>query len=96
VCGALDSSIIGRRLLVGDAVDWAFVGAGGRAGHRLDHFAGAFGIVDPLLVEIVGTGGDSARAFAGIDHAGIAAMDQLIEVVLRLPRAARIANQVLR
>jgi hypothetical protein len=47
--------------LVRNAVDRAFVGADGRAGHRLDHFARAFGIGDPFLVEIVGAGRD-ARA----------------------------------
>src|SRR4030081_1942834 len=88
--------VIGRGLLIRDPVDWAFVSARGRAGHRLDHFARAFRIGDPLLVEIVGADRDAARAFAGIDHAGIAAMDQLVEVVLRLAGAAEIADQVLR
>jgi hypothetical protein len=36
------------------------------------------------------------RAFAGIDHAGMAAMHQLEEMVLRLTVAARIADQALR
>src|SRR5882757_98972 len=89
-------SVIRSRLLVRDAVDRTFLGTRSRPGHRLDHFPRPFGIVDPLLVEIVGTGRDAARAFAGIDHAGVAAMHQLIEMVLRLPGPARIADQALR
>src|SRR5260370_42395651 len=50
----------------------------------------------PRLIESVGAGCEAARPFAGIDHAGIAAMDQFIEVVLRLAVAADIADQVLR
>src|SRR4030081_3434775 len=88
--------VIGRGLLIRDPVDRAFVSARGRAGHRLDHFARAFRIGDPLLIEIVGADRDAARAFAGIDHAGIAAMDQLVEVVLRLAGASGIADQALR
>src|ERR1019366_4785091 len=90
------SSAVGRGLLIRDAVDRAFVSPRGRTGHRLDQFARAFRIGDPILVEIVGAGRDAARAFAGIDHAGIAAMDQLVEVVLRLAGAAGIADQALR
>jgi hypothetical protein len=48
--------VIGRGLLVRNAVDRAFVGSRGRAGHRLDHFARAFGIGDPLRIEVVRTG----------------------------------------
>jgi len=36
------------------------------------------------------------RTFAGIDHAGMATMQQLEEMVLRLAVAARIADQALR
>src|ERR1700675_4015059 len=90
------ASIIRPGLLVRDAVDRAFLGTRSRTGHGLDHFPRPFGIVDPLLVEIVRTGRDAARAFAGIDHAGVAAMHQLVEMVLRLAGAARIANQALR
>src|SRR6187549_2996638 len=84
----LQNSIIRSSLLVRNAVDRAFVGPDGRPRHRLDHFAGAFGIVDPLLVEVIGTGCDALRAFAGIDHAGVAAVHQLEEMVLRLAIAA--------
>src|SRR5664279_2360891 len=90
------SSAVDRGLLIRDAVDRAFFSPRGRTGHRLDHFARAFRIGDPILVEIVGAGRDAARAFARIDHAGIAAMDQFVEEVLRLARAAGIADQALR
>src|SRR3982074_418347 len=90
------SSAVGRGLFVWAAADRTFVSPRGRAGHRLGHFARAFRIGDPLLIEIVGADRDAARAFAGIDHAGIAAMDQLVEVVLRLLVAAEIADQALR
>src|SRR3984957_20958023 len=89
-------SVIARGQLIRDALDRALVVSCGRAGHRLDLFTGAFRIGNPVLVEIVRTGRDTARAFARIDHAGIAAMNQLVEVVLRLAVAARIADQALR
>ena len=92
----LSGLVVARRRLIRNAVDRAFVGPDRRPGHRLDHFARAFGIVDPFLVEVVGAGRDALRAFAGIDHAGIAAMQQLEEMVLRLAVAARIADQALR
>ena len=88
--------VVRRGLLVRNARDRAFRGTCGRAGHRLDHFARAFGIGDPLRIEVVGTGRQPFRAFARIDHAGITAMDQLVEVVLRLAVAAEIADQILR
>src|SRR6202171_5626441 len=92
----VNGSVIGRRLLIRDAVDRTFFSPRGRAGHRLDDFARAFRIGYPLGVEIVGAGRDATRAFAGIDHAGIAAMDQFIEMVLRLAVAAEMADQALR
>src|SRR5436190_2399878 len=91
-----EASVIRPGHLVRDAVDRALVGPNRRTGHRLDHFARAFGIVDPFLVEVIGACRDALRAFAGIDHAGIAAMQQLEEVVLRLAVAARVADQALR
>ena len=59
--------VIATRQLVRDAVDRAFLGAGGGARQRLDHFALAFRIGDQFRIKIVGTGGDASRAFAGID-----------------------------
>src|SRR5689334_8239220 len=93
---SLEASVIRPGHLVRDAVDRALVGADRRTGHRLDHFARALGIVDPFLVEVIRTGRDAFRAFAGVDHAGIAAMQQLEEVVLRLAVAACVADQALR
>src|SRR5437899_4515754 len=88
--------VVARRALIRDALDRAFGGPRGRTGHRLDHVPRAFRIGDPVLVEIIGAGRDAARALAGIDHPGVAAMDQLVEMVLRLAVAARIADQMFR
>ena len=90
------TSVIRPSHLVRNAVDRTLVGADRRPRHCLDHFARAFGIVDPFLVEVIGAGRDAFRAFAGVDHAGIAAMQQLEEMVLGLTVAARIADQALR
>ena len=62
----------------------------------LHHFAGSFGIGDPFGIEIIGTVGHATIAFAGIDHAGVAAVHELEEVILRLAGAAGIADQRLR
>src|SRR6266700_3846867 len=88
--------VVARRGLIRDAVDRAFSGARGRAGHRFDHVPRAFGIGDPVLVEIIRASRNAARAFAGIDHAGIAAVNKLVEMVLRLTGTARVTDQVLR
>src|SRR5258705_4704647 len=85
--------IIGSRLLVRNTVDRTLVGADRRTGHRLDHLTGALGIGDPLGIEIVGAGRNALRAVTGVDHAGVAAMQQLEEVVLRLAIAAGVAGQ---
>ena len=77
---------------VGDAVDRALLGAHGAAGDRLDHLARAFGVVDPLRVEVVGAGGHALVALAGVDLAGVAAVQQLEQVVLRLAVAAEVAD----
>src|SRR5260370_35554752 len=82
--------VIGRGLLIRDPVDRAFVSARGGAGHRLDHFARAFRIGDPLRIEIEGAGCDAARAFAGIEYAGIRAMAHFIAVGLTLDFGAEI------
>ena len=65
----LQSLVICPRLLVWNPVDRALGRPRGRARHRLDHFAGAFGIGDPFRTEVVGTGRQALGAFAGIDHA---------------------------
>src|SRR6266702_4137549 len=88
--------VVARRGLIRDAVDRAFSGARGRAGHRFDHVPRALGIGDPVLVEIIRASRNAARAFAGIDHAGIAAGNKLVDMVLRLTGTARVTDQVLR
>src|SRR6266566_3212548 len=82
-----------RDLLCRDALDRTFLGAHGGSRERLHHFPGAFRIGDPLRIELVGTGRDAAIAVARVDHAGVAAMDQLEEMVLRLAGRARVADQ---
>src|SRR5437764_8295284 len=80
-------------LLVRDALDRTFLGAHRGPRKGFDHLARSFGIRDPFRVELVGTGRDPAIAVARIDHAGIAAMHQLEEVVLRLAGLAGVADQ---
>src|SRR3954451_11192107 len=92
----LARSVVARPRIIRNAVDRAFSRPRSRAGHCLDHVSRALGIGDPILVEIIGTGRDAARTLAGIDHAGVAAVDQLVEMVLRLTVAARIPDQMLR
>src|ERR1700748_1383300 len=84
-----------RDLLVWNALDRAFLGTyrGPRKG--FDHFPRSFRIGDPFGVEFVRTGRDPAVTVARIDHAGVAAMDELEEMVLRLPGLARVADQCL-
>src|ERR1700722_12942166 len=77
-----------RDLFVWNAFDRAFLHADGRARERLDHFAGPLGIGDPFVVELVRTRRDTAISVAGVDHAGVAAVDQLEEMVLRLAGTA--------
>src|SRR5450830_900106 len=81
---------------------WLFVGntrhrtlrrAGGLARNRFDLGACRLRIVDPGLVEIEGTIGHAGRRFAGVDLAGVTAMQQLEQMVLRLPVAARVADR---
>src|SRR5450830_89023 len=49
-------------------------------------------IVDPGLVKIEGTVGHTGSGLTGIDLAGVTTMQQLEQMVLRLPVAACIAN----
>src|SRR5439155_24571080 len=79
--------------LVRNSLDRAFVNTNRRSRERLHHLARAFGIGDPLAVEIVWACRHSAVALAGIDLAGIAAMHQLEEMVFRLSGPACIADQ---
>src|ERR1700733_1702362 len=94
--GVRTRSAMRRRFLVRDAFDRALVGSDGRPGQRLDHGARAFRIGDPLLVEVVWTDRFTADVLAGIDLAGVAAVHQLEQMVLRLHVAPRIADQRLR
>src|SRR5579883_6905 len=93
---AWSGSAMRRRLLIRDAFDRAFLGADGRARQGLDHGARALGIGDPLLVEVIRADRFAAHILAGVDLAGVAAMHQLEEVILRLHVAPRIADQRLR
>src|ERR1700733_2108574 len=67
------------RYLVGNPVDRRLFGSHGGSGKGFHHLAGAFGIGDPFVVELIGTRRDTAIAFAGIDHPGVTAMHQLEE-----------------
>src|SRR5271163_4342901 len=89
--GKLSSPMLGA--LVRDALDRTFLNAHGRAGERLHHFAGAFGIGDPFGIEIVRASRHAAVAFAGIDLAGVATVHQLEQMVLGLSGASGIADQ---
>ena len=83
------------RRLVRQAVDRRFVGADGVAGESLGTFARGLGVLDPVGVEAVGAGGQALVAFARVQHAGVAAVQQHEEVVLRLAVAAKVADQAL-
>src|SRR5258708_22664515 len=82
--------------LVRNAIDRAFVDAHGGSREGFHHLARAFGIGNPLEIEVVRTRRDAAIAFAGIDHAGIAAVYQLEEMIFGLSGAAGVADQRLR
>src|SRR5437868_8668449 len=78
-----------RDLLARNALDRTFLGAHRGPRKRLDHLARSFGIGDPFGIELVWTSRDAAVPIARIDHAGIAAMHKLEEMVLRLAGLAR-------
>src|ERR1700692_2440541 len=82
-----------RSGLVRNALDRAFLDTHSRSRERLHHFTRAFGIGDPFRIEIVRACRDAAVTLAGIDHAGIAAVHQLEEMVFGLSVAARVADQ---
>src|ERR1700733_1611374 len=92
--GARGLAVAGR--FVRNTVDRAFLGADRGPGERLDHFACGFGIGDPLRVELVWARRIALVAVAGVDLAGVAAVQQLEQMVLRLAGAAEIADQRLR
>src|SRR5450830_711111 len=66
--------------------------AGSLARDRFDLSTCSLRIVDPGLVEVERAIGNASGRFAGIDLAGIAAVQKFEEVVLRLPVAARITD----
>src|SRR6266849_136844 len=82
-----------RGHLVWNSLDRAFLSPDGRSRHRFDHLAGTFRIGDPVLVEFVRADGVTASVLTRVDHAGIAAVHQLEEVVLRLHVAPGVAYQ---
>src|SRR3979490_2329063 len=79
--------------LVWNAFNGSFFGPDSLPREGFHHFAGAFGIGDPFVVELVRARRDATVAFAGIDHPGIAAMHQLEEMVFGLSVAPRVADQ---
>ena len=90
------TSTMGDRQFVGNTLNWRLGSADGRSGNCFDAFARALRIGDPALIEVIGAGCHASCAFARIDHAGVAAMNQFEEVVLRLHVAPRISDQRLR
>src|SRR6266481_2227077 len=82
-----------RDLLVRDALDRALLRTDRASRKRLDHLPRALGVGDPFGIEFIRTGRHAAIAVARVDHAGVAAVDQLEEMVLRLAGLARVADQ---
>src|SRR5260370_18161969 len=82
-----------RGHLVWNSLDGAFVGSDGRSRHRFDHLAGTLRIGDPVLVEFVRADGVTASVLTRVDHAGIATVHELEEVILRLHVASGVAYQ---
>src|SRR5262245_24428641 len=76
-----------------NALDRTFLGAHRCPRKGLDHLPRPLGIGDPFGIELVGTGRHATLAVAGIDRAGVAAMDQLEEMILGLAGLARTADQ---
>ena len=87
---------MGQVVGIRKAFDRRFCGPDGLPRERLDTFARAFRIVDPLAVELVGTGRHALITFTRIDQAGIAAVQQLEQVVFALAVLAEVADQALR
>jgi len=69
-------------LLMGDAVNRAFIGADGRTRNGLDIGPRLRGIGNPGAIKLVGTFRHAAIAVAGIDHARVTAVQQLEQMVL--------------
>src|SRR5882724_6495758 len=79
--------------LVRNSLDRAFLGPDGRSRHRFDHLTGTFRISDPVLVEFVRADGVTAGVLARVEHAGIATVHELEEVILRLHVASGVTYQ---
>ncbi len=80
-------------LLRRNALDRTFLGSYRGPCNGLDHFAGAIGICDPLLVKVVRTYGFTTNVFTRVDLAGIAAVYEFEEMIFRLHVVARVADQ---
>src|ERR1700730_4150596 len=80
------------RALIGNALDRTFFSADRRTRQRLDRGAGPFGIRDPFFVEIVRADRFAAHILSRVDLAGVAAVEQLEEMVLGLHVAPGIAD----
>ena len=78
---------------IGDARDRTLFRTHGWTGKGFDHLARAFGIIDPLRVEVVWAGCDTLMVLAGIYFAGVAAMQQLEQVIFGLHIFACITDQ---
>src|SRR5579859_7333847 len=70
---------------VRDALDGRVWCADRRTGQRLDRMLGLGGVHHPGSVEVEGALGDPLVSLAGGQHAGVAAVQELEKVVLRLP-----------
>src|SRR5438552_16096991 len=71
-----------RFFLIGKPWNRAFRGADCGAGDRFDLLLGLGGAQHPVAVELIGAFGHAFVAVAGVEQAGVAAMEQLEEVIL--------------
>src|SRR5450830_231289 len=93
VAQGADASAVARIARVGNALDRAFLGAHHGAREGLDRLLRALGVVHPAAVEVIGAGGHALVAVARVDGAGVATVQQLEQVVLRLAVLAEVADQ---